>query len=226
MVSRSSLGTSATLGWTASTDNVAVTGYDLYRGTTLLASNLRGTSTTLGTLTCATSYTLTLRARDAAGNTSAASNTLSFTTAACPTANTLAYGDTLGAGWSDWSWGAVRDYANATPVKVGTRSLKVAYSGWGGLSLSHTTGVPLSATSTLRFWAYSAVTTPLQIFVQTSDSSTGFTTRYVTLPAGVWTDVVVTRSQLGNPNLAKRVTIQLYSAAATTVYLDDVRITR
>ncbi len=223
----SSLGTSAILGWSPSTDNVGVTGYDLYRGgTTLLASNLRGTSTTLSNLACATSYALTLRARDAAGNTSAASNTLAFTTAACPTASTLAYGDALGAGWGDWSWGAVRDYANATPVKVGTRSLKVAYSGWGGLSLSHTTGVPLSATSTLRFWAYSAVTTPLQIYVQTSDSSTGFTPRYVTLPAGVWTDVVVTRSQLGNPDLAKRVTIQLYSATATTVYLDDVRITR
>lgn len=222
----SSLGTSAILGWSPSTDNVGVTGYDLYRGTTLLASNLRGTSTTLSNLVCATSYALTLRARDAAGNTSAASNTLTFTTAACPTASTLAYGDALGAGWSDWSWASVRDYANATPVKVGTRSLKVAYSGWGGLSLSHTTGVSLSATSTLRFWAYSAVTTPLQIYVQTSDSGTGFTPRHVTLPAGVWTDVVVTRSQLGDPSLVKRLTIQLYSAAATTVYLDDVRITR
>ena len=223
---RGSIGTSAILGWSPSTDNVGVTGYDLYRGTTLLASNLRGTSATLSSLTCATSYSLSLRARDAAGNTSAASNTVTFTTAACAPANTTVYGDALDTGWSDWSWNAARDYANTTPVKVGTRSLKVTYSSWGGLSLNHTTGVPLSATSTLRFWAYSPVTTTLRIYIEASNDGADVTARLVTLPAGAWTDVVVTRSQLGNPNLAKRVTIQLYSATATTVYLDDVRITR
>jgi hypothetical protein len=225
-VMRGSIGTSAILGWSPSTDNVGVTGYDLYRGTTLLASNLRGTSATLSSLTCATSYSLSLRARDAAGNTSAASNTVTFTTAACATANTTVYGDALDTGWSDWSWNAARDYANTTPVKVGTRSLKVTYSSWGGLSLNHTTGVPLSATSTLRFWAYSPVATTLRIYIEASNDGADVPARLVTLPAGTWTDVVVTRSQLGNPNLAKRVTIQLYSATATTVYLDDVRITR
>ncbi|MDZ7857395.1 glycoside hydrolase family 9 protein [Sphaerotilus sp.] len=222
----SALGTSAVLKWNASTDNVGVTGYDLHRGTTLLAANLRGTTTTLTNLNCATLYALTLRARDAAGNASAASNTLTFTTAACPTANTLVYGDALGAGWSDWSWATVRDYANTTPVRIGARSLKAGYASWGGLSLRHATGIPVSATSTVRFWAYSPVTTPLQIYAQTSDDSTDVTPRFVTLPARVWTEVVVTRSQLGNPNLLKRLTIQLYSAAATTVYLDEIRITR
>lgn len=219
-------GTTAVLTWASSTDNVGVTGYDLHRGTVLLAANLSGNTTTLGNLNCATSYSLTLRARDAAGNASAASNTLSFTTAACPTANTLLYGDTLSAGWNDWSWSSTRDYANATPVKVGTRSLKANYAGWGALSLQHPSGIPVSATSTVRFWAYSPVTAPLQIYVQTRDDATDVTPRFVTLPAGVWTDVVVTRSQMGNPNLVKRLTIQLYSATPTTVVLDEVRITK
>lgn len=218
--------TTATLIWTPSTDNVGVTGYDLYRGTVLIAANLGGSSTTLNNLNCATSYTLTLRARDAAGNTSAASNTLSFTTAACPTADTPVYGEALGAGWNDWSWGTVRNVANTTPVKVGTRSLKVDYTGWGGVSLSHTTGVPVSLTSTVRFWAYSPVTAPLRVYVQTGDDVAEASSYFVTLPSGVWTDVVVNRAQIGNPNLIKRLTIQLYGAAATTVYLDEVRITK
>ena len=225
-VMRGSIGTSAILGWSPSTDNVGVTGYDLYRGTALLASNLRGTSTTLSNLTCATSYALTLRARDAAGNTSAASNTATFTTAACPVTSTPVYGEALGAGWNDWSWGAVRNFANTTPVKVGTQSLRMDYTGWGGLSLSHTTGVQVSPTSTVRFWAYSPVTAPLRVYVQTTDNAAEASSSFVTLPAGVWTDVVVNHTQMGSPNLIKRLTVQLYAATAATVYFDEMRITQ
>ncbi|MER7455934.1 proprotein convertase P-domain-containing protein [Micromonospora sp. NPDC126480] len=72
--------TSVSLAWTASTDNVGVTGYDVYRGTTLAAST-SGTTATLTGLTPATSYQLTVRARDAAGNVSAASGSLTVRTA-------------------------------------------------------------------------------------------------------------------------------------------------
>lgn len=224
--SASPLGTTAVLTWASSTDNVGVTGYDLHRGTALLAANLSGNTTTLSNLNCATSYALTLRARDAAGNASAASNTLTFTTAACPKADASVYSDALGTGWNDWSWASVRNYANTTPIKVGTRSLRVDYTGWGGVSLSHTTGVPVSPTSTVRFWTYSPVTAPLRVYVQTGDDVAESGSYFVTLPAGVWTDVVVNRTQMGSPNLIKRLTVQLYGAAATTVYLDQVRITK
>ncbi|GAT66289.1 beta-1 4-xylanase-like protein [Planomonospora sphaerica] len=69
----------ATLTWTASTDNVRVTGYDVYRGTTKLASTTTNSATLTG-LTPETAYTVHVVARDAAGNTSAASETTTFTT--------------------------------------------------------------------------------------------------------------------------------------------------
>ncbi|MET9254580.1 cellulase family glycosylhydrolase [Streptomyces sp. NPDC003717] len=67
------------LAWDAATDNVGVTGYDVYRGATKVGS-ATGTSYNDTGLSAATAYTYTVRARDAAGNTSAASNTVSVTT--------------------------------------------------------------------------------------------------------------------------------------------------
>ncbi|WP_309608534.1 reprolysin-like metallopeptidase [Flavobacterium sp.] len=77
-------GTTATttnLSWTASTDNVAVTGYDVYRGTTLLTTVNTTTYTATG-LTASTAYSFTVKAKDAAGNISAESNIASVTTLA------------------------------------------------------------------------------------------------------------------------------------------------
>ncbi|CAL2103797.1 conserved protein of unknown function precursor containing a type A C-terminal secretion signal. Putative S8 family peptidase [Tenacibaculum sp. 190130A14a] len=71
--------TSLTLNWTASSDNVAVTGYDVYQGSTNLGT-VTGTSTNVTGLTAATAYTFSVRAKDAAGNVSASSNTVNVTT--------------------------------------------------------------------------------------------------------------------------------------------------
>ncbi|MFC5645938.1 glycoside hydrolase family 6 protein [Kitasatospora cinereorecta] len=70
---------SVSLAWTAATDNVGVTGYDVYRGATLVAST-SATSYTDSGLSAATAYSYTVRARDAAGNVSAASAALAVTT--------------------------------------------------------------------------------------------------------------------------------------------------
>lgn len=78
--------TSAALSWAASSDNVGVTSYKIYNGTTLLASTANGSalSYNLTGLTANTSYTLTVRAFDAAGNSSPQSNAVTFTTPAIP----------------------------------------------------------------------------------------------------------------------------------------------
>ncbi|MED7926197.1 glycosyl hydrolase family 18 protein [Nonomuraea sp. LP-02] len=70
---------SVSLAWNASTDNVAVTGYEVYRGSTLVTT-VTGTTYTDTGLTASTAYTYTVRARDAAGNRSAASAAVTATT--------------------------------------------------------------------------------------------------------------------------------------------------
>ena len=73
--------TTTTLSWTASTDNVAVTGYDIYQGATLLG-NVASTSANITGLVASTTYTFTVKAKDAAGNASASSNSVNVTTLA------------------------------------------------------------------------------------------------------------------------------------------------
>ncbi|RCG28651.1 chitinase [Sphaerisporangium album] len=70
---------SVSLAWNASTDNVGVTGYEVYRGTTLVTT-ATGTTYTDSGLAASTSYSYTVRARDAAGNRSAAGAAVTATT--------------------------------------------------------------------------------------------------------------------------------------------------
>lgn len=75
-----------TLTWTPSTDDVAVTGYDILRAPGASGGTFTqvGTSTTSSFtdtgLTAATTYRYQVRARDAAGNLSTVSNTITVTT--------------------------------------------------------------------------------------------------------------------------------------------------
>jgi chitodextrinase len=73
--------TTTNLTWTASTDNVAVTGYDVYQGATLKAT-VTGTTYAVSGLTASTAYTFSVKAKDAAGNISASSNIVNVTTLA------------------------------------------------------------------------------------------------------------------------------------------------
>ena len=80
-------GTTATgvnLFWTASTDNVGVTGYNIYRGTALFTTAASASAALTG-LTASTNYVFTIKAKDAAGNLSASSNSVSVTTLAAAT---------------------------------------------------------------------------------------------------------------------------------------------
>jgi chitodextrinase len=78
------------LAWTASTDNVGVTGYKVERCSGAACVNFAQIATPTATtfndtgLTASTSYSYRVRANDAAGNNSAYSNTASATTPAAP----------------------------------------------------------------------------------------------------------------------------------------------
>jgi chitodextrinase len=76
-----STASSLSLSWSASTDNVGVSGYDVYNGSTK-SGTTPSTSYTVSGLACGTSYTLGVDAYDAAGNTSGKA-TVTGSTAAC-----------------------------------------------------------------------------------------------------------------------------------------------
>jgi len=72
--------TSCTLAWTGSTDDVGVTGYNIYRNSVLVGSTTTAVTFNLTGLTPDTANNLTVRATDAAGNLSAASVALAVQT--------------------------------------------------------------------------------------------------------------------------------------------------
>ena len=76
--------TNVNLTWTASTDNVAVTGYKIYRNGVETGTNTTTSYADSGVV-AGTSYNYTVKAQDAAGNLSAVSNTATVKT---PTAST------------------------------------------------------------------------------------------------------------------------------------------
>ena len=97
----STTSTSVSLSWTASSDNVAVTGYDIYRGSTLAGTSTTTSFTDTG-LAASTQYSYTVKAYDAAGNLSAASAPVTGTTqgsvggggtSTCDPTGTIAAGD-------------------------------------------------------------------------------------------------------------------------------------
>jgi mannan endo-1,4-beta-mannosidase len=133
--------TGLTLSWAASTDNVGVTGYDVFRAAgsgsfALVGSSPSATYTDSG-LTPSTTYRYQVRARDAAGNLSANSGIV--------TATTGAGSSTCKVGYSPQNWGGGNGFtANVTITNTGTSAVdgwtlafslangqKVTLPGWG-----------------------------------------------------------------------------------------------
>ncbi|GHE05569.1 PQQ-dependent sugar dehydrogenase [Streptomyces alanosinicus] len=139
------------LSWGAASDNRAVTAYDV-RSDSTVYKTVQGTSTTLTGLACNSPYTLNVVARDAAGNVSPPSNTVSFTTKACATDGGVPSSvTTLSPGWTiPWGtywmpdgktalvterddfrvWKVTKD---GTRTQVGTVPNAVTTNGEGGL---------------------------------------------------------------------------------------------
>ena len=89
VVATASAWNKATLSWNASTDAVGVNSYTISRNGTAL-SKVSGTTTSFSDVTTgpSTTYSYTVTASDAAGNTSAASSTVSLKTPACTSCTT------------------------------------------------------------------------------------------------------------------------------------------
>ncbi|GIF69993.1 hypothetical protein Ais01nite_80280 [Asanoa ishikariensis] len=141
--------TTVSLSWTGSTDTVGVTGYEVFRGVTLVGSPA-GTSFTDTGLTASTAYSYTVKARDAAGNRSVASNAVAVTTDATPPPptglvldnfdGTPAYPSTNDLG--KWTGGnCFLDGGGAGVVTGGALSLRYNNCGWFGSDV----GVDLSS---------------------------------------------------------------------------------
>jgi len=105
-----------TLSWNASSDNVGVTGYDVYQGGSLLGS-VTGTSTSITGLSASTTYSFYVKAKDLAGNVSAASNTVNVTTSGTSLTYCSTKGNSVSDEWIDYV--SIGGIANTTGANGG-----------------------------------------------------------------------------------------------------------
>ena len=114
--------TTADLSWTAATDNIAVTGYNIYNNGTIFASVGNITNYSLTNLIESTNYNITVRAFDAANNESTDSNNQEFTTLTPDTENPTAPNNFLASNVQnttvDLTWTASTDNVAVTGYNI------------------------------------------------------------------------------------------------------------
>lgn len=146
--------TTTNLSWNASTDNVGVTGYDVYRNGSLIGSSATTAYVATG-LTASTTYTFFVRAKDAAGNVSANSNTVSVTTLA----NSVSYCASQGNDVSDELIGRVQFGTINNPSTGGT-----GYTNFTAISTNVTRGSAYTITITPT-WTGSTYSEGYAVFI-------------------------------------------------------------
>ena len=130
---------SATLSWSASTDNVAVTAYDVYLNGSIIGST-GSTSYNLTGLSASTSYSVSVRAKDAAGNTSSPATTSFTTTGSGPVTYCTASGNNASYEWIDL-------------VQLGSISNSTGSNGGYGNFTSQSTNLGRGGSYTINFSA-------------------------------------------------------------------------
>ena len=141
---------STNLSWTAATDNIGVIGYDVYQNG-VLRTTTNSTTLTVNGLNETTTYSFYVKAKDAAGNVSTASNTVNVTTltspdTTAPTASTLSASGTTTSS-TNLTWTAATD-------NIGVVGYEVYQNGVLRTTTSSTSFVAsgLSAASTYNFF--------------------------------------------------------------------------
>ncbi|MFE9747424.1 fibronectin type III domain-containing protein [Saccharothrix saharensis] len=162
---------SVTLGWTASTDNVGVTGYEVYNGTAL-AATVEGTTATVDGLAPDTEYSFTVVAKDAAGNRSAASPAVTARTEAtpdtqAPTAPSVLRSTAQTENSVALAWDASTDNVGVTGYEVFN----------GGTSAATTTGTTATVTGLQPDTEYTFTVVAKDAAGNTSGASTGLKVR-------------------------------------------------
>lgn len=197
--------TSFTLEWTASTDNVGVSNYEVFKD-----GNSLGTTTTTSYnvtgLTAGTTYSMTVSAKDAAGNTSDVSSALSVITTS---ANNLGFENDF-TSWSTYGTASI----NTANVRSGSKSGYFAAGGGNYI----VTGLTSGATYKVKAWVKAVSGTEIWITVdQFGGTKTG-----AQMTSTSWTQSGDIVFKMGDTNTS--VSLGTWTGSSSSAYFDDFTI--
>jgi hypothetical protein len=145
----------------------------------------------------------------------------------------VVYTDSLGAGWEDWSWAGIYDFASSEQVASGAYAISAAAQAWGAVALHHA-NFDSSPYYWLELYVYKS-TDASSLVVWTNDANDQALRdrpvedcRYTEdqpIAHGIWTRVRIPLRHLNASNrLLQRVSIGNSSDQLFTFYVDDVRL--
>jgi glucuronoarabinoxylan endo-1,4-beta-xylanase len=214
--------TGFTLGWSASTDNVGVTGYQVSRNGSAIGTP-SGTSLAVTGLSAGTTHTMAVRARDAAGNWSAQSAPLNVNTSPAPPSTC---GALTNPGFESGLTGWTNDGNTVVSTAARTGAGAAATGpGQGGLHYSST--IPVVGGQTVAFRAWGRVSggpSWAGVGVDYLDASgTELSETVLNVTAAAYTEYAATVTA---PAGTARVSVWSWKSGATgTLFLDDLCLT-
>lgn len=135
------------------------------------------------------------------------------------------YNDALTANWNGWlggGWGGTKDLANSSPVREGTKSVKIDYvGGWGSPFQIGGANISLASYTTFKISVYGAAGTGTKTVRVVFNGAGGFNINVI---EGVWTDYAISLSSLTAGTTLSEIWIQEYnnSGGGYTIYVDAI----
>ena len=178
------------LSWTASTDNIGVTGYRIYRNGALIGTSTITSYSNTG-LSASTTYTYAVSAYDAAGNVSsqsasASATTLSSSDTQAPTVPAGVSAQAISSSQINLSWTASTDNIGVTGYRIYRNGALI---GASAITSYSNTGLSASTAYTYRVSAYDAAgnvsSQSSSISATTLSGGGGGDTQAPTVPAGI-----------------------------------------
>jgi hypothetical protein len=139
----------------------------------------------------------------------------------------IIYDDAITSAWNGWiggGWGGTKDLNNTTPVRSGSKSIKIDYTA-GGFGVPLQLGganISLGGYTSLRVSIYGGAgsgSKTVNIGFNEADGKT------VTIVEGQWTDFTIPLSQISSASTLTHLYIKNYSATGDfTIYVDNLEL--
>ncbi|MBC8053169.1 MAG: IPT/TIG domain-containing protein [Sphingobacteriaceae bacterium] len=138
-----------------------------------------------------------------------------------PTISFPIYNDGVTSNWNGWiggGWGGTKNYDNTTPVREGTKSIKIDYvGGWGSPMQLGGATVNISGKTSFKVSIYGAAGSAgkkVNIGINGADKY------LITIEEGKWTDYTIPLADLTTTNIQEIIIKEFNGTGGFTIYVD------